>query len=420
MIMKSDMAISLAGIAFTDELHTNLGSAAISLRDTEEDSGHDFFRSLTINTAAGGGGTALVESVDFTISEESITETTATGEKLGLSDRVSEYLGSTVHVYHKVQIINAIYQTGDLYLSGYYHGDLPSVFRLNKEKNRHYEIDSDDIIDSTFGCGKILCNAGASGIKLTLDFEKGQCIRFIKTDAYGTNKSAVTLVSDVAIDGFTAINGNYYLFLFQQHQNIEIYFDGTQYRIVGGWLDFSPKGNTSDWTNRHLGDLVIAYDTQTVAFSIGEKITLASGVTGIIVWLNATTMIVKHATGTGIGIDNETITGSWGGAALVNGNTKNNDSYIYHGTGLDQNNFSVELYIHTNTVFAMATAARNGRNSYVGTASTSRQWEQIGVDANNFKVQTGVSIVDLLKDDGTIETLDTEDYSYFISVKVYF
>jgi hypothetical protein len=413
VIFKSDMAISLLGTVFTDELHTAVGAAAFSLRDLAEDSGHDYFRNLSINTLAGGAGTLLELGVDYTVSEES------TDPPTDLSARVSTAIGVTVHVYKKITIVNPVYQACALYFSGYYHGDAVSSARLNKEKSRYYTLAANTTITSTYGCGKIFCNAGANGIKLTLNFEKGQEIEFIKTDLYATNKSAVTLVAAVAIDGFTVQSGNYYLFLFDQYQRIRLYFDGTQYHITGGCLDYSTGGiNTNDWTNRHFGDAVVGYDTQTVAFSIGEKVTAASGNTGIIVWLDATTMIMKKVTGTGIFINNEALTGSWGGAALENVSTKNVDSYIYHNTGLKFSNFNIIGYACANSTFSILTAQKF-QDYWVDLVNAKNYgYGLIGIDASNFYIQTCAHGIVFVTAAGDGDVYDTEDYSYNIEIKV--
>jgi len=107
--MPRKMNLNLLGEVFTDEKHSDVGAAAFELD-------HDWFwggADLVINTAAGGGGTQLTDGVDYQLSvpaSESDVEqdlTTRSGKS----------------VYRKVQIINATYQTGDLYFSGEYVAD---------------------------------------------------------------------------------------------------------------------------------------------------------------------------------------------------------------------------------------------------------------------------------------------------------
>lgn len=108
--MPRKINLNLSGTVFSDEQHTDAGSAPFELD-------HDWFteEDLVIRTAAAGGGTLLVLNTDYQLSEESTDD--ATKGIAGLSTRT----GKTV--YHKVQIINAAYQTGTLYFSGKYIGD---------------------------------------------------------------------------------------------------------------------------------------------------------------------------------------------------------------------------------------------------------------------------------------------------------
>lgn len=108
--MARKMNLDLAGVVYSDEVHSDVGASAFVLD-------HDFFTQvdLVIRTAAAGGGTLLVEDTDYQLSEES-TDDAGKGTS-GLSTRV----GSSV--YHKIQVINATYQTGALYFSGKYVAD---------------------------------------------------------------------------------------------------------------------------------------------------------------------------------------------------------------------------------------------------------------------------------------------------------
>jgi len=106
------MNINLTGQAFSDYKLTDVGSSAYQLE-------HDWFtkEDLVITTGAGGGGTPLSEGVDYQLSEEDEE----------LSQRVTAAVGSTRTVYHYITIINATYQTGDLYHSGKYIADSNSA-----------------------------------------------------------------------------------------------------------------------------------------------------------------------------------------------------------------------------------------------------------------------------------------------------
>jgi len=104
--MAWKMDINLSGNTFTDELHSDVGSVVFRLN-------HDWFIDLSINTASGGGGTGLELGTDYELSVEATD----------LSERVTDELGESKNVWGKVQIINATYQTGDLYFSGKYIAD---------------------------------------------------------------------------------------------------------------------------------------------------------------------------------------------------------------------------------------------------------------------------------------------------------
>ena len=104
--MPAKMNINLSGDIFTDELHTDVGAAVFRIN-------HDWFIDLVINTATGGGGTALELGIDYVLSTEDTK----------LSERVTDELGVSKNVWGEIQIINAVYQAGDLYFSGKYIAD---------------------------------------------------------------------------------------------------------------------------------------------------------------------------------------------------------------------------------------------------------------------------------------------------------
>lgn len=114
--MSFRMNLTLTGETFTDTLKADVGASAFQLD-------HDWFtrQDLVIRTAAGGGGTLLVEGTDYTLSEES-TE---------LSTRVSEAVGAGRNVFHLIAVINVTYQTGNLYFSGKYIADSVAAEDVN-------------------------------------------------------------------------------------------------------------------------------------------------------------------------------------------------------------------------------------------------------------------------------------------------
>lgn len=263
--------------------------------------------------------------------------------------------------------------------------------------------------------------AGADGIIIDIpdaadntDIE----LHFKRTDS---NNSSGTLKFTQQIDSFAACpDGFYYIFLFEQWQYISVKSNGTAWCLTGGWLDFGTGGiNTSDWTNRHFGDEVVVYNNQTVAFKHGEKVTEAtSNNTGIIVWLNATTMILKKCTGTGHHTNARALTGSFGGDADVNGTTKNNDQNFYHGTGLKHNKFSIFLWIYNNATMDLTLARSCGNVNFDGApAAKYYGFARWGVDTSNFKIQVGLDGIQAMEDNGTMTNYDTEDYSYNVSCR---
>ena len=100
--------INLNGAAFTDERLHFPGAGANTLL-------HDWFtgEDVVIRTAAGGGGTLLTLTTDYTFA----------GEDTVLTARATAAQATTKTVYNTVTIVNATYQGVMLYVSGEYIGD---------------------------------------------------------------------------------------------------------------------------------------------------------------------------------------------------------------------------------------------------------------------------------------------------------
>ena len=100
--MPVKIDINLSGTVFTDEQHTDVGASAFEID-------HDFFsqEDLVIRTAAGGGGTLLVEDTDYSL--------------LSQDSYLSEQSVKTV--YRNIQVTTGAYQTGILFFSGKYIAD---------------------------------------------------------------------------------------------------------------------------------------------------------------------------------------------------------------------------------------------------------------------------------------------------------
>jgi hypothetical protein len=414
MNKKFAMNKSLLGVAITDELHSDLGSAAVSLMDTNEETGHDYIRSgLVIRTAPSGGGTLLTDGVDYVLANENTV----------LSAEVSAALGSTLQCYKTVQITNVTYQSGALYFSGYFHGDAVDADRENKNKqiviskSANYTIDN-----SVYGDLLIAATSGAAGIR----FKTPSAIlcknKKIKVEKVDIGTGAVTILNDFS----QTYQGMSYIFLFDQWDAIEMVSDGVQW-LLSGTLTMQTGGiNTNDWTNSEKGDAVIPYDNAAgTALVIGEKVTNGTtpANTGIIVAKTATTITLKKSTGTGIHADNNVLTGSMGGGTvLVNipGSTsKNADSNFYHGWGIDTLKITTELWVYPGTTFTRNGAIRVGR-FYSSDGSYIAGSEIIQVDTNNFKQQTGTTGFFVITETGSYVLYDSDDYSYNVVSRITF
>lgn len=109
----------LAGTQITDEYTYRTGSTALGLL-------HDAFLASTVvvRTAAGGGGTLLELTTDYTLSAE--------------DSRLSTEAGATV--YTKLAVVNGTYQNADLYVSYKCVGDYNRASDIN---NRGIKIGLD-------------------------------------------------------------------------------------------------------------------------------------------------------------------------------------------------------------------------------------------------------------------------------------
>lgn len=209
------MNLTLAGTTFTDYLLTNVGSGAFRLE-------HDYFtkQDLVIRTAPSGGGTLLVEDTDYTLGSEDTY----------LSAQVTAAVGSGRNVFLTVTIINASYQTGNLYFSGKYVADAVEAGDVDRigysAKSANFTVRRDDGIRTfnvTTGSGSDITAALP-----TCDGTNGR-IRFVKVDT-GTAK--------LIVDGYgtekIGVEGNALTFdLYAQGDWVEIEDMGTYWSVVG-------------------------------------------------------------------------------------------------------------------------------------------------------------------------------------------
>ncbi len=393
------MNLTLAGVAFVDETHSDVGASAFTLN-------HDWFMNsgdttIAIRDAAGGGGNLLVEDTDYTISNEDTYLTTETGYS----------------VYSTIQITNAAYQAGVLYFSGKYVADAndgDDVQRIPTAISASATLSPDNL-------PIYLVTKGTNGIRLTLPATKaceGLIMKFITVDS---SVGACTLVPNAA----ETIGGMAYVFLTEQYQQVEIVSDGTNWQILSGTLYWISGGiNTSDWTDRHLGFATVPYDNMTGTFLIGETITEeTSGITGVLIADSGSNLTMLKVTGVGYYTNNKTLTGGLSAAtALVNTGTttKNADSACTHSAGRNMSRFDVELWMYAGTTFAWNAARRIGRYIYF-TQETGQNggYELIQTSTSAFTVQTAATKgIFYINDDGTHQVLDNEDYSYCVVAKL--
>lgn len=271
---------------------------------------------------------------------------------------------------------------------------------------------------------RILMTAGANGTIITLPAVASNSGRIIKIKRVDDAAGCCTIYPP----GGVTISDMEYVFLFEKHDYIELFCDGSTYHVIHASLTLQTGGiNTNDYTNRELADASIPYDGASgAALVIGEKVTEApSGNTGIIVYKTATVLTLKKVTGTGIFTDEYVLTGSIGGGTVVvnipGSTSKNADGNFYHGFLVNAWKLDIELWVTTNATFSWTNAVRMGRAIIdSSTAGVYRGWEVFNVNTSNFKVQTANNSLSQLLEDGTENALDSEDYSYNIVARIVF
>lgn len=174
-----------------------------------------------------------------------------------------------------------------------------------------------------------------------------------------------------------------------------------------GWI------SRSDWTNVILGNL-LQYDTSSVAFQIGERVSgVTTGDSGIINYDNGTYLFLSNCTGGGIFLNDEVLTGSWGGSALVNevsGSRKNVDSITYHFLNTSINNLDIKLFVSYDG---------NPTNSYeiLGGGDNSDYGFQINEEGVvSIRLTTGALGLSYKDGAGNAIIIDTEDWFYKIKI----
>ena len=219
-------------------------------------------------------------------------------------------------------------------------------------------------------------------------------------------------------DGVETINGLSELKLFTEGQFIEIIWTSSEWKIMNH--NISIKGgliNNSDWTARHLGWVDVDYDIKSGTFIIGEYVEEEiSGNRGKIIQDTGSTLTLVYITSGGVFTDNRELTGDESGATCDvdeagTGSTKDLDSYLFHGLGLNINQIKTRLVIssdgtYNNSFESKDISFENGVNDTDGNCI-------FQVDTDNIKIQTASSGVLFVGDTSNAVRLGAAtDYYY--------
>lgn len=253
---------------FTDELHSDVGASAFVLseltdNDIENVQGHDYFtgEDLVIRTASGGGGVLLVENTDYQL----------TTQNDYLTEKAIEYAGTTKTVYKKIQIINATYQSGNLYFSGKYIADDLNPVDINNVTNYCKSISTDTTISDGPGyITYLVTTTDTAKTTVTLPDATKNINLIIKI-----MKSSDTF-APVVIDTYSTqtinnwsytINSTTYQLvpIFFQNEIVELISDGSNWKIINGYVPTYDTG--------------VFYQNGTYSTIGGPEVNL-SGVTG--------------------------------------------------------------------------------------------------------------------------------------------
>jgi len=399
----------VTGITFTDELHANVGASAFQID-------HDYFLGgldLTIRTASGGGGTLLTPPPggDYVLGSQNAELETA----------VNAAIGPGKTVYKTIQVTNATYQTGNLYFSGKYIADdnsYPDVEYLKRHSNKlagsatPYTIDEAD----NYSLYKITTGGSLNIVNLPAAADAEDQVFKIRKEDSGVGCIRITPDgSEKVVASSGAELG--YVFLFTKGDIVEIMSNGTDWFIINSFKPYFLSGwrNWSVWGNKHLGFLQIAYGTLTGSFTTGEIITLASGVTGIVIDDTTSVLTCVSATGVGNGVSAESITGNTSGAtAVVSTSTKNLDTDILYNWSTNIKNIRFEFRISSDGSENNAKTLSQGTVTPGGNGIVVFQ-----IDANTAKGQTGSNAAGTTcNDSGVANNIDTDDWYFNIRVNI--
>ena len=196
---------------------------------------------------------------------------------------------------------------------------------------------------------------------------------------------------------------------------LDITCNGTKWLINGcyakldtGWI------NRSDWADEHLGSPEVAYNGGLLAYIVGEKVTAASGNTGIIMADTGAVLTLKNVTGTGIFVNLENLVGTTSGCTrTVNGSTKNVDSNVTHGFGTNMSNLQYKVLVSLATTFSDT----NAIDAFNTAESGNYGWSFWQISTTALKLQTAGGGPIYVADSGIETTFAGGDSSYKIIVE---
>jgi len=258
------------------------------------------------------------------------------------------------------------------------------------------------ILDNDY-YSNILVDPSARAINITLPAASSNTNRsiFIKVTTKGGN---VTVTG--TIDG-----GN--LYLNRQYDYAEVISNGTNWNVKHCLCSYSTGWiNTADWTNRHLGSMLITYSSPSGAFVVGETLTEStSNNTWIITADSGTIFTCKEATGTGFATNARTLTGATSGkTATVNGTTKDIDGTVVHGFNTP--------YQKLQMTFRVSTDGTEANSQIIGIwseGSYDRGIQAFYVSDNAYTFHTGsVGICNMQNSNGVFAQMQTNDWYYEI------
>lgn len=223
--------------------------------------------------------------------------------------------------------------------------------------------------------------------------------------------------------GAELIEGKASQYIFGDGDVLWVVGSSTEWKILKHSMRLHLGGfNTNDQTNRHYGNPVVTMDNVAGTFEIGEIVreysdaghTTPTGMYGRIITKTATTLTLIFADGTATFTNNYYLQGKNSGAtADVNGNSKNADATLYHGTGFYAKDFDVQIWMTAATIFDQATAVRCADVETDNGTSNALNWDLIEVDATQLKCQVALGFR-VINDGGTTTSVSTSDYSFNI------